>query len=151
MPLYRYDFNYATPNLDTGVTVYTPGVTTVLLDAWVDRTSPWDGTTPRFDIGDDSIDLTQNGWFTQAWNPLNLASNLAAANWGLSQGSLSSVAIAYAMYNDAGGEGSVVHQRVINGSISICVSQNGLAGGAPSGGTSGTASLYLHVATPTLV
>lgn len=47
----QFPFAFDTSGLATGATVYTPTVNDVLLDAWVEIATPWDGTTPRFDFG----------------------------------------------------------------------------------------------------
>ncbi len=46
-----YSFTYATAGLAVGVTFYTPTVADILLDAWIEVDTAWDGTTPKGDIG----------------------------------------------------------------------------------------------------
>jgi hypothetical protein len=51
-PIVRaFPFAFDTPNLVTGATIYSPAVGELLLDAWIEIDTPWDGTTPKGDLG----------------------------------------------------------------------------------------------------
>jgi len=47
----KFPFAFDTPDLATGAVVYTPTVGDVLLDAWIEIDTAWDGTTPLGDFG----------------------------------------------------------------------------------------------------
>src|ERR1700741_1647863 len=46
-----FPFAFDTPDLLTGVALYTPTVGDILLDAWIEVFEAWDGTTPKGDLG----------------------------------------------------------------------------------------------------
>lgn len=48
----KFAFAYDTANLDTGAALYTPTVGDILLDAWIEIDTAWNGTTPLCDIGE---------------------------------------------------------------------------------------------------
>lgn len=62
-PVYRaFDIAYNTSGLTSGHTIYTPAIGDLLLDAWVEVKTPWNGTTPLLDIGQFLAGATQ-GWY----------------------------------------------------------------------------------------
>lgn len=51
MKVRKFAFAYNASTLDTGHTVYTPTVSDVLYDAWIEVVTAWNGTTPQGDFG----------------------------------------------------------------------------------------------------
>jgi hypothetical protein len=49
--VHKFAFAYDTASLHTGATAYTPAAGDVLLDAWIEIDTAWDGTTPLGDFG----------------------------------------------------------------------------------------------------
>src|ERR1700747_2143590 len=47
----KFPFSYNTPGLLTGATVYTPTIGDLLVGAWFEINTPWDGTTPLGEVG----------------------------------------------------------------------------------------------------
>ena len=58
-----FDIAYDTPGLDTGYAVYTPQVGEILLDAWWEIDTAYDGTTPLGDVGQYLVGDGDLGWF----------------------------------------------------------------------------------------
>lgn len=143
----KFDFAYDTPNLNTGVTVWTPAIGDVLLDAFFSVNTAFDGTTPMADIGQ-FLSAGTTGVFasligTGMLPPLgnaDLTTEGPSPMWGLSQELAGSAAY-------AGGYSGVTTFRTTD-PLLLVVSQDGTKGGTAIGGTAGAASLYLVVATP---
>jgi hypothetical protein len=158
-------FAWNTPNLLTGAAVYTPTPGDILLDAWFEIDTAWDGTTPLGDFGNL---LNENGkGFFQLVSSFAVRMDWANSDyWGYSVPS-STVALSEVDTLSQAVDGVLVvagaslHQADIsNGSsllpskftaanpIKVVVSQDGTNTGADPGSTVGAAILYLVVATP---
>lgn len=142
--------------LAAGIAFYTPTIGDVLVDAWVEIRTAWDGTTPLLDIGpftgsgsnkhglfwvaNTALDATQaDGSITQAPNYLSIQGGGATVS-DLVQAQLAAT------------EGYRLTPASFLGAapLKVVVSQDGKAGGADPGATQGEAALYLMVATPSL-
>lgn len=146
-----YSFAFDTPNIENGVTVYTPTVGDILIDAWLEVTTAFNGTTPKADIG--TFDGTGNNGIirqegTTAWSLADAdvqiygTGYLAAAQTGGHQ----SVPLSY--FNFDGGNRVVPGRFVAANPILLVVSQTGIKGGTAIGGTTGAGRIYLVTATP---
>lgn len=148
----KFPFAFDTPGLLTGHTVYTPRVGDVLLDAWIEVDTAWDGTTPLCDIGTfvggpDGV-LGSIGAAT-IW-PLDQLTWGPNASWGhgisapvhngfdsVSQAQLQTPNIM-----------AVPATIAVANPIKVVVSQDGTNTGGDPGSAQGSAVLYLVTATP---
>lgn len=149
----KFPFAFNTPGLLTGHAVYTPTVGDVLLDAWIEVVTTWDGTTPRSDIG--SFVGTNLGIFANA-DPTDFqAAQLGSADSGyagdgyiyatdLTLSLVESIGVTpkASAYRAAPGRFTLAHP------LKVVVSQDGTSTGADPGSTQGAAVLYLVTATP---
>lgn len=171
----KFPFAFNTPNLLTGATVYTPTIGDILLNLWLEITTAWDGTTPKFDLG--TFLLRNSGWYSDIGDPaggvpLNTADNTGLSDQNLLQGEVTGPISDNAfMYNIDGNENaamSVSGAKIVPAGVGIqaagtrffpakfvtadpikvCVSQDGTNTGADPGATQGAAVLYLITATP---
>lgn len=163
----KFPFAFDTPGLLTGAALYTPTVGDVLLDAWFEIDTAWDGTTPQADLGHFASGygmfasvvsagaIPVDGVDTSMWSSGLLA--------GSSTPSLASVSAMYDLissYDFASGNWAdaalnlTSARRVVpakfstTDSIKVCVSTTGATTGADPGSTAGAAVLYLVTATP---
>jgi hypothetical protein len=171
------DLGFASPSTYAGaaipgVSVYTPTVGDVLIDAWIEIGTAWDGTTPLGDIG------TFTGgdygiWQNLATQPLPMSgADIAGGALGLLSGThlsdLAQMALVAGISADDGNGLLVAAGAAINLSptavsggfrplpakfttadpIKVCVSQDGTNDGADPASTHGAAVLYLITATP---
>lgn len=134
----------------TGIPIYAPSVDDVLLDAWIEVTTAWNGTTPQADIGQ-YLAGNSLGWFGFVDGPriVDLADQpalpgdtyLTGVVAGQFGGSLEMAA-------------TIGRQRIVPGRftgtdpIFVVVSQDGFLGSLPVGGTTGILNVYLVVGTP---
>lgn len=160
-PIVRaFPFAFDTPNLVTGHTVWTPAVGDILIDAWIEVTSAWNGTTPKGDfaqfIGGDTngcfedqdagVDLTVADTTDGVAMPAGL---LYQAHPGSQPASLLSM-----QANSAGSPRAVRPQRRVPAKfttadpVKVVVTQDGTQGGTDAGATAGAAILYLITCTP---
>jgi hypothetical protein len=144
-----FPFAFDSPNILTGHAVYTPTVGDILLDAWIEIDTAWNGTTPLGDFGE--FVGTAQGLFAGGNGPTGLTTmsgpdtNLVgvgylAGNNGESLAALS--AAGSAGFRVAPGKFTTVDP------IKVVVSQDGTNTGADPGSTQGAAVLYLVTATP---
>ena len=167
-------FAFDTPNLLTGAAVYTPTVGDLLLDAWFEIDTAWDGTTPLGDFGMFSSGGT--GWLahlshlppsdmTEADSPFEAGmlmgqttSSLGALDaqyqvggsgiWSAT-GSSSPIPLSYSPGANLGEGGRLAPLKFTAANpIKVVVSQDGRNTGADPASTQGAAILYLVVATP---
>lgn len=169
----KFPFAFDTAGLLTGHTVYTPTVGDILLDAWVEINIAWDGTTPKFDVGE-FVGDSSYGWYngvagpvdmTQAWIQgigtgflnssgsltLSQASIFAAVNSQLLVPAIPSVPSAQQplTFQALLGFGPATPGKFVGaGPVKICVSQDGTIVGGDPGSTQGAAILYLVTVTP---
>lgn len=167
-----FPFAFDTPDLLTGAALYTPTVGDVLLEAWVQIDTSWDGTNPYGDVG--CFIGSNAGFFSGLTSlPLNMGANDGPAPGGnfLSgqQPSASQINMLLNVLAFAETQTGANPQRLAvrltatdlaNGSrlfpavattadpIKVCVSQDGMNTGDDPGSTQGSAVLYLVTATP---
>lgn len=162
-----FTFAYNTANINTGVVFYTPTVGDVLLNAWIEVTAAFNGTTPLADIG---LFATAGdaGWFGNAFlgavSVANADVDALDPSGGpaiLSQASATTTAsdVTDAGIQVVGHFGGVAWsslQRILPGRfvsaspLKVVVSQDGTRGGAAVGGSAGAGRVYLVTATPTV-
>jgi len=153
----KFPFAYNTPNLLTGAAVYTPTAGDLLLDAWVEVDTAWNGTTPLCDYG---TFVANSGWLAQgAQGAFDIgaadAQNAFFATGGnLLSGSPVPSDDLYASAhqgpaNTYGAQRALPAKFVAATAVKVCVSQDGKDNGADPGSTQGAAILYLVVCTPT--
>ncbi len=170
-----FPFAFDTPNILTGAALYTPTVGDILLDAWVEIDTAWNGTTPKGDFGiftDPLVGTT--GWLlSDLGTPLLMTDSDNTGNLGglligpsrqaTSEGvdvldqytgvNLNVVPAATALTQ---AKPLLFTQRVVPSKffaaypVQVVVSQDGTNTGADPGSTQGAAVLYLVTATPTI-
>lgn len=142
-----FAFTFATAGLDTGVSVYTPAIGEVLLDAWIRVVVAFDGTTPKADIG--TFVGGNDGLFAAAADPVVLSAvDVAYGGTGLAGGDGATTA-SLAGQSAVGATDRVVPATftAVN-TLKLVVSQTGAKGGTAIGGTAGSGLLYLVTAVP---
>jgi hypothetical protein len=169
----RFPFAFDTPGLRTGAALYTPTVGDILLDAWVEITTPWNGTSPSGDwgtytVGDrgqfltsvgDSLDMTNADFVTTDFSNLLIgtqSSDLAAlfteyvptGNQGDGTYMVSGTNVNFVATPVRSGSRPLPGRFVNTNPLMFVVSQDGTNTGADPGSTQGTAALYLVTATP---
>ena len=155
-----FPFAFDTPDIENGVAFYTPAVGDILLDAWIEVLTTFDGTTPLGDVGTFTAGNGNIGWFGYNNLPYDLARSAdAPTNWDSEQLShqgntapASSLVLAALNGNaDPSSISRKIPVRVLTADPwKIVVSQNGHKGGTAVGGTAGAGAVYLVVATPSL-
>lgn len=150
--------------------MFTPAAGDILLDAWLEVDTNWDGTTPSFDIG--NFDTSAKyGFFNgllgaplsmapgadapilagfisgQQLRSLSQASAVSSSNGILAAFGLASPYLLQ-VENGPGAISGILPAKCTGVPIQIVVTQNGLADGADPGSTQGAAILYLVTATP---
>lgn len=121
-----FPFAFNTAGIENGHTVYTPTVGDILLDAWVEIDTAFDGTTPKGDVGQFV------GVNTGLWGGVNSQLDLATADSTASAGT------------------GLLGKFTTTDPVKVVASQNGQKGGTAIGGTTGAGSVYLVVSTPSL-
>lgn len=139
----KFPFAYNTPGILTGAALYTPTVGDILLDAWIEIDTAWDGTTPHGDFG--TFVTSHTGIYGYGSTARDMTSAVANIDTGLEIPSFQNVMMSYLLSN--GGDGGVVKFTTTD-PIKVVVSQNGANNGADPGSTQGEAVLYLVTATP---
>lgn len=144
-------FAFNTPGLNDGVTVYTPAANEILLDAWVEQDTQWDGTTPTFDVGTfDGVDQGVFGIFGIGVTDLSLIAADSVSNWGSDVLAGAALNKLESVSNAAGNNAirlaparfSTAHP------LKLVVSQNGHKGGTAVDSAAGASRLYIVTATP---
>lgn len=146
---FRFQFN--TPGLLTGATIFTPTVGEVLIDAWLDVTTAWDGTTPLFDVG--TFTTVHTGWFAVlGGGALDVTKADSTAVYpGLA---VQGTGINFAGSDLAQTAATALALRRLPARfttadpLKICVSQDGTNTGTSPAATTGAAILYLRTAPP---
>ncbi len=152
-----FSFSFNDVGLFNGISFYTPTINDLLVDAWIEVDTAWDGTTPTGDFGTfigntagfissssdiQGIDMTKaddevlgtgylNGHY-QIAPPANLSLAIASGT--------------KATHQNRGAPG----RFVTSDPLLIVVSQDGSSGGGDPGASQGSASIYLIIATPSL-
>lgn len=169
--VHKAPFAYNLTGLSTGVAApfddsYVPAVGDLLLNAWIEIDTAWNGTTPKGDVGCDFTD--GNGWFGNSWDVLDMTVvDVGGSSSWLGDAALIEQGGVTGSY--AGNPSSLINSVlssfftgttqpaprylpatfVAATAIQIVVSENGtLTGGSP-GATQGAAILYVATATPT--
>jgi len=142
----KFPFAFNTPNLLTGVEIYTPTVGDILLDAWLQIDTSWDGTSPMFDFG--SFVGGNPGFYGGGNVPMNVGSGQDSdPGTGFKIGHANNDLL----IQDVPG---LANQRIVPGifttadPLKVVVSQNGTPTGDDPGGTQGAAILYIVTVTP---
>ncbi len=142
-----YSFANTTASINSGVTVYTPTANDILLDAWFEITTAFNGTTPKADIG--SFSGTTSGLFDAAGTAVTLATADTTATGGAGI-SINQTALTFSLLAQDGTstKRSARSRFTAATPIKLVVSQSGLAGGTAIGGSTGAGKLYIVTATP---
>jgi hypothetical protein len=147
----KFDFAHDTAGLLTGAAVYTPSIGDILLDAWIEIETAFNGTSPLCDVGPFSGGHHQ-GWFHDfGHGPVDLShADVLSSNDELLTGAagLSPLSLANVNANPGTALRSVPAKITAAAPIKVCVSQNGFNNGADPASTVGAAVLYLVTCTP---
>lgn len=152
----KFPFAFNTAGILTGGAVYIPTIGDVLIDAWIEIDTLWDGTTPKADFGT-FVGATQ-GLFSWVGAAPALALDASGGGaftepqgTGIAFGNISGHDHSYqlSVYGTTQAAQAVPAKFTAANPIKIVVSQNGAVGGADPGSTQGAAVLYLVTATPT--
>jgi hypothetical protein len=157
-PIVRaFPFAYNSPGILTGYAVYTPTVNDILLEAWIEIDTAWDGTSPLGDFGPFEVGNIY-GWlafFGQGpylcdaadSSQLDVSTTFSQGNPFTDNGSL--LSISDNLTTNIARRGRAVPAKFIAANpIKVVVSQDGTNTGADPGSTVGSAILYLVTATP---
>jgi hypothetical protein len=149
----KFPFAYDTPGLLTGHAIYTPTIGDILLDAWFEIDTAWDGTTPLGDCG--AFVGVNYGAFAACTGAVHMsAEDQEVAGTGLLFSAAAAnipneLALAGIYWN---GDALVTTRAILKftaaNPIKVVVSQDGTNTGADPVSTQGAAILYLVVATP---
>lgn len=168
-PIVRaFPFAFNTPGILTGAALYTPTVGDILLDAWIEIDTAWNGTTPFGDVsllpghggsgafGTIAGPVPMNLADISLNQPLGLTGQVASdlvqvAAMGNVQSGLivSGSSLAFASNALNNGFRYIPSKFVNSDPVVVWVSQDGTNTGADPGSTQGSAILYLVTATPT--
>ena len=142
--------NYNSANLRTGITIFTPAIGDVLLDALIQIDTAFDGTTPATDIAQWTLLANgSGGWFGAAGSGGVSLVGLADKSYQGDQ-FISGDDDATQSLSQRSSDGA----RIVPGyfasvdPVQIIVTQDGLKNGAAIGGTAGQLHVYLVVAKP---
>lgn len=139
---------FNTPGVNAGVVIYTPKAGEVLLDAWFEVLTAFDGTTPQ-EIG--TFLGTTSGLFGNLGSPPDLSQADSTVGTGgvltSSFGTNPSLVLAGAQGGGYFGRG--YGRFTTDDPLKAVVSRNGEQGGAAVGGSHGAAHIYLVTAAPT--
>lgn len=128
-----FAFAFDTPGLNDGVVVYEPAVGDLFMQAAILGITGFDGTDAKADIG--TFAGTDIGFFSASGVGLSfLGTPNTQGGWTYSFAGLN--------------EGGVIWRADTTDPLLLVVSQDGLKGGAPVGGTVGEAVLILEIVTP---
>ena len=167
----KFPFAFDTPNILTGAALYTPTVGDVLLDAWMEIDTAWNGTTPQGDLstfdgtagglffntlpGSSAVDMTLanvhgfGGGLLTGGSVTRLSDAVMLANVVSSLRLAVSPALEFKDANQLNPGNSVLPVKFTNANpVKVVVSQDGTIVGADPGSTHGAAVLYLVTATP---
>ena len=147
--LRKFAFDYTTANLNTGVALYTPQSGEVLLDAWIQVTSVWDGTTPTADFG---MLLTPNEGLLAVLTTLSSSNRLQ----DMTVGAVTQYGLTYdgGTANNLANASSWADVALVPSFFSstdpfcVVVSTDGTVSGGATGSTTGSAVLFLLTGLP---
>lgn len=146
-----FAFAYNTANILTGHAVYTPTIGDVLLEAWVEIVTAWDGTTPTGDVGPFLAGDNHNGYLdSMGYGPIDMsAADTPRAGLRVQTGlHRSDVRQSIFSNNSSDGGRNMPASFATADPIKVCVSQNGQDDGDDPASTQGAAILYLVTVTP---
>jgi hypothetical protein len=163
--LYAFPFTYSDSGLNTGEIVYTPTIGNVLVDAWIEIDTPFNGTTPLADIGQ-FLGGNTEGWFKQFGRGPGVDVSVADSDdsisdtlrWGqfngIGRGTVSrlsdAIIVGTPLTGPPGGHSSIP-RRILpapfttTDPIQLVVSRTGMAGGTAPGATQGSGTVYLLI------
>lgn len=148
--LFQFPITFSTAGLNNGVAIYSPTPGDILLDAWIEVDTAFNGTTPKADIGD--FTLANTGWFADADGPQDLAAADSPSSSGplLLEAATAAGIQGLSLIEGSAKTGFRITPGKLTGAgpVKVVVSQTGLKGGAAVGGTQGAAVVFLLVATP---
>lgn len=147
--LRNFAFDYTTPNLNTGVALYTPQNGEVLLDAWIQVSNVWDGTTPTADFG---MLLTPNEGLLAVLTTLSSSNRLQ----DMTVGAVTQYGLTYdgGTANNLANASSWADVALVPSFFSstdpfcVVVSTDGTVSGGATGSTTGSAVLFLLTGLP---
>ncbi len=144
-----FPFAFDTPNILTGAALYTPTIGDILLDAWIEIDTAWDGTTPLGDVG--TFAGESSGFYGGTTSAVDMKSasrpdNIVTGVLSFRNGALAQEAQTGAAPTPL--SAAVIGKLTSANPIKVCVSQDGTNTGADPGSTQGAAVLYLVTATP---
>ena len=144
-------FAHGDAGLATGKALFTPTSGDVLLDAWIEVDTAWNGTTPKGDIL--LYGLAEPGMYARlagAGSPANQDMTQADATVGNQKvgASINSLSGVNASAVPTGVARSAPAKFVSGGAVGVVVSQDGTISGGSPGATQGSAVLFLVTATP---
>lgn len=153
----KFPFAFNTPSILTGATLYTPTVGDVLLNAWIEIVTVWNGTTPQADIGTFvGVSFGLFGENNKAL-PLDAAVDSDGAGTGVliqgsnyTTGGLTDLATNNIEIASAVNSARIAPAKFTAANpMKVCVSQDGTNTGADPGSTTGAGVVYLVTCTPT--
>lgn len=151
-----FPFAFDSPGILTagGCPLYVPDPGDLLLDAWIEIETVWDGTTPLGDIGlfgasKAGLWATTDATLTLTTTP-NMDDAESATATGLSSPNGSLLFRLGAFTSSTVPGGLLPAKFVTVDAICVCVSQTGVPGGANPVSSQGKAILYLVTCTPVL-
>lgn len=142
-----FPFAFNTANLNTGIPICVMTVDDILLDAWIETDTAFDGTTPLCDFG--SGIGSNFGIFNDEAGPIDMTlSDVLGGSQNTLAGQNQSLVGASAAAS--GPRGVAPSKILIGGQWFLWVSQDGQKGGAATGASDGSAALYVKIATPSV-
>ncbi len=134
-------FAFDTPGLNDGIVFYEPTLGDVLIGARVVADTVFDGTTPRCDFGIADQGVLGNSYdFAYMGDEPESVSGLRV--------NTHSVSVSLVEDYAAGSYAAMLSPVVDEVTWKLWVSQNGLVGGDPVGGTQGRGRIIIATATP---
>lgn len=155
-PVYRaFPFTFDTSGLLTGAAIYTPTIGDILLDAWVEIDTAWNGTTPLGDFGQ-FYGGEHIGWYADWTSAVDMTDpDLSGGQLSpapmLTQGNAAPHTNHLLAAVTSGGVGSnrgLPAKFTTTDPVKVVVSQDGTNIGADPGSSQGAAVLYLVTVTP---
>lgn len=143
-----FDIAFDDAGLNDGIAFYTPTVDDILLDAWIEVDTAFDGTTPKADIGT-GVNST-SGLFSQAgtFPDLSSADNDGSAGEGVLINDSGNVPLSVAAAIQSSAYRIVPAKFITAAPLKVWVSQNGAIGGTAIGGAAGAGRVFIVTATP---
>lgn len=151
LPLtHAFPFTYATAGLTSGVTIHVPTVGQILVDAWIEVTTAFNGTTPLADIG--TFVGSTKGVFGNTVQPVDLSSvdtdGLGGGTGLLGEAVATGVVSSLAAVGVTGGFRVAPAKFVAVSPLKLVVSRTGHSGATAIGGSAGAGVVYFTVVTP---